>query len=65
MAQNAMPLHELQHSSSSAPDPSIDDGNGPYGRHRDSDKKRVLALVGSALSQLPIWGTLRLSFELR
>ena len=25
-------------------------------RHRDSDRMRAFALVGSALSQLPIWG---------
>jgi hypothetical protein len=43
-------LHELQlapyHSSS---DEQID-------RQHELDKKRVMALVGSALSQLPIWG---------
>jgi hypothetical protein len=46
-------LHELQ----LAPDRTLDDEHND--RQSQLDKKRVLALVGSALSQLPIWGESR------
>jgi hypothetical protein len=46
-------LHELQ----LAPNRTFDDEHND--RQRELDKKRVLALVGSALSQLPIWGESR------
>jgi hypothetical protein len=45
-----MSLHELQ----LAPYRSSSDGQ--IDRQHELDKKRVMALVGSALSQLPIWG---------
>jgi hypothetical protein len=32
-------------------------------RQEELDKKRVLVLVGSALSQLPIWGESIISFS--
>jgi hypothetical protein len=54
---NAMSLHELHESSSWEPEPSTNN-NEPSHRHQELDRKRIVALVGSALSQLPIWGML-------
>lgn len=34
---------------------TIDDA-GQAARQRDLDRKRAIVLIGSALSQLPIWG---------
>jgi hypothetical protein len=45
-----MSLHELQ----LAPDHTS--SNEQIDRQHELDKKRMMALVGSALSQLPIWG---------
>jgi hypothetical protein len=45
-----MSLHELQ----VAPDRTSSDVQNE--RQQELDRKRVLALVGSAVSQLPIWG---------
>jgi hypothetical protein len=47
---DALSLHELQ------PEPNASTNDEHASRQQDLDKKRVLALVGSALSQLPIWG---------
>ena len=35
---------------------TANDGSEHRNRQRELDRKRVLALIGSALSQLPIWG---------
>jgi hypothetical protein len=45
-----MSLHELQ----VAPDRTSSDLQNE--RQQELDRKRVLVLVGSAVSQLPIWG---------
>jgi hypothetical protein len=46
---DALSLHELQPESNAIV-------NDEHSRQHELDKKRVLALIGSALSQLPIWG---------
>lgn len=51
-----MSLHELQQPGDwdTAPNPGI--ANERHHRQRNLEKSRLLALVGSALSQFPIWG---------
>jgi hypothetical protein len=53
----SMSFHELQRSNSTVAEPTTSSNNAQGGRQRELDKKRLFALVGSALSQLPIWGT--------
>jgi hypothetical protein len=49
-------VHALQQTGVREQAPTAIDNHEQANRQRDSDKKRLLALVGSALSQLPIWG---------
>ncbi|PVH94709.1 MFS general substrate transporter [Periconia macrospinosa] len=49
-------LHELPASGQQERSMSSNADNGQTERQRDAYKKRVLALVGAALSQFPIWG---------
>ncbi|KAH7385389.1 major facilitator superfamily domain-containing protein [Phaeosphaeria sp. MPI-PUGE-AT-0046c] len=49
-----MSLHELESTREQAF--ISNDEQGHTGRHSDLDRKRLWALIGSALSQLPIWG---------
>lgn len=51
-------LREPQRPSSMEQEPNTSDNTDQAGRGRESDRKRACALVGSALSQLPIWGIL-------
>ena len=49
-------LHEPQQSGAWDPVPNPSIINERHNRQRDLEKSRLLALVGSALSQFPIWG---------
>ena len=51
-------LCESQPPSSREQGPNASDNTDQISRGRESDRKRACALVGSALSQLPIWGIL-------
>ncbi|CAO2655694.1 Nn.00g044970.m01.CDS01 [Neocucurbitaria sp. VM-36] len=53
---NAVSLHEPHQSLFNEQEPDSSNNNQQTTRQRDQDRKRVLALIGSALSQLPIWG---------
>ncbi|KAF1845206.1 MFS general substrate transporter [Cucurbitaria berberidis CBS 394.84] len=53
---SAVSLCEPQRSNFSVQEPDIGNNNDHAGRQRVLDRKRALALIGSALSQLPIWG---------
>jgi hypothetical protein len=53
---NATTSHELQHSTSQDQAADSSDGQGQADTQQQHDKRRAMALVGSALSQLPIWG---------
>jgi hypothetical protein len=58
-------IHELQQQANLTEQEQNTDNNNEHVRsQQDSDKKRLLALVGSALSQLPIWGTPALRYPL-
>jgi hypothetical protein len=61
---NAISLREPQRSNSSEQEPNTSLNDEQAGRQRESDRKRAIALLGSALSQLPIWGTLNLVVHL-
>ncbi|KAH4070453.1 hypothetical protein HBH70_142670 [Parastagonospora nodorum] len=52
-----MTVYELQQINSTVREPSTVETDERGGRERKSDRKRLLALVGSAVAQLPIWGT--------
>jgi hypothetical protein len=54
---DTMLTHELQQVNSREADSHIRDNNEQVSRQRELDKKRRIALIGSAISQLPIWGT--------
>jgi hypothetical protein len=54
---DTMLTHELQQVNSREADSHIRDNNEQVSRQRELDKKRLIALIGSAISQLPIWGT--------
>jgi hypothetical protein len=61
---DVMPFSQLPHSSRDQHALSVPDSDNDIvqeGRLRESERQRILVLVGSALSQLPIWGTPHLS----
>ncbi|KAF2794590.1 MFS general substrate transporter [Melanomma pulvis-pyrius CBS 109.77] len=49
-------LRESQRPNSGEQESSTSDNHTEASRQRESDRKRAFALIGSALSQLPIWG---------
>ena len=53
-------LHDSQRLDTCEQEANTNDNNMATHRLKDTNKKRVFALIGSALSQLPIWGTLDL-----
>ena len=54
---NATTSHELQHPTSQDQAADSNDGQDQADtQQQQHDKRRAMALVGSALSQLPIWG---------
>jgi hypothetical protein len=58
-------IHELQQQANLTEQEQNTVNNNEHVRsQQDSDKKRLLTLVGSALSQLPIWGTPALRYPL-
>jgi hypothetical protein len=58
-------IHDLQQQVNlTEQEQNTDNTNEHVRGEQDSDKKRLLALVGSALSQLPIWGTPALRYPL-
>jgi hypothetical protein len=64
-ATETISIHELQQQANLTEQEQNTDNNNEHVRsQQDSDKKRLLALVGSALSQLPIWGTPALRYPL-
>jgi hypothetical protein len=58
-------LQEPQQSNSGEHELNTSDDTEQAARQRDSDRKRVFALIGSALLQLPIWGTILRIFAFR
>lgn len=54
---NAISLGEPQRPDSFEESPNTREGEVQASRQRNLDRKRALALVGSAILQLPIWGT--------
>jgi hypothetical protein len=62
--RDVVPLSQLPHSSRDQHALSVPDSDNDIvqdSRLRESERQRILVLVGSALSQLPIWGTPHLS----
>jgi hypothetical protein len=58
-------MHGLQQRANLAEqEQNTNDNNERDGRQQDPDKNRLLALVGSAVSQLPIWGTPALRYPI-
>jgi hypothetical protein len=56
-AANVISLRESQPANVSEQVPNISVDSERSGIQQDLDRKRAFALAGSALSQLPIWGT--------
>jgi hypothetical protein len=55
-----VPLSQLPHSSPNQHTLNMPDSDNDIvqdSRLRESERQRILVLVGSAVSQLPIWGT--------
>jgi hypothetical protein len=60
---NTLSLQELHVASSQEQEPDHNDNDEQSQRQHGLDRKRIVALVGSALSQLPIWGILYMCLE--
>jgi hypothetical protein len=54
---------ELSRQGSYEQEYNTNDNTSGASRERESDRKRAYALVGSALSQLPIWGNRRVLLD--
>ena len=53
---DSISLREPQHLNHDEQERNTIDDAGQAARQRDLDRKRAIVLIGSALSQLPIWG---------
>jgi hypothetical protein len=53
---DSISLREPQQLNHGEPERNTIDDAGQAARQRDLDRKRAIVLIGSALSQLPIWG---------